>query len=394
MSTVSISQNALGGRLHQARVQAAELFAVADRKIWYERPIPERHRIIFYLGHLEAFDWNLICRGHLRLPSFHPSFDKLFAFGIDPPVDSAPGDVPSDWPSVEEIEIYRSRVQEAVNANLQLVPEQLVQVAVEHRLMHAETLAYILHNLPHHQKNPRTDPAAPALEERQSPIVQVPAGAAVLGRLRREGFGWDNEYEEHLVEVPPFVIDRYKVSNADYLEFVNQGAEPPHYWVKRKRGWSLRTMFRDIPLPLDWPAWVTHEEAESYARWRGKRLPTEAEYHRSAYGESDPDPAAVHADFRAWDPVSVYADAGQGPFGARQMVGNGWEWTSTIFAPFPGFERFPFYPGYSADFFDGEHWVIKGGSQRTAGCLLRRSFRNWFRGNYPYVYATLRCVAS
>jgi len=76
------------------------------------------------------------------------------------------------------------------------------------------------------------------------------------------------------------------------------------------------------------------------------------------------------------------------------LVGNGWEWTSTVFAPFDGFRAAPSYPGYSANFFDGEHYVIKGGSPRTAARLLRRSFRNWFRPEYPYVYGTFRCIES
>jgi formylglycine-generating enzyme required for sulfatase activity len=86
--------------------------------------------------------------------------------------------------------------------------------------------------------------------------------------------------------------------------------------------------------------------------------------------------------------------AGDSAFGVSQLLGNGWEWTSTPFAPFPGFEPFPFYPGYSANFFDGAHYVIKGGSPRTAAPLLRRSFRNWFRPDYPYVYAGFRLVEN
>ena len=79
-------------------------------------------------------------------------------------------------------------------------------------------------------------------------------------------------------------------------------------------------------------------------------------------------------------------------FGVHDMLGNGWEWTSTVFAPFPRFEPFPFYPGYSADFFDGKHFVMKGGSPRTAACMLRPTFRNWFQAHYQYVYAGFRCV--
>jgi formylglycine-generating enzyme required for sulfatase activity len=84
---------------------------------------------------------------------------------------------------------------------------------------------------------------------------------------------------------------------------------------------------------------------------------------------------------------------GQSAFGVDGMLGNGWEWTSTEFGPFPGFEPFSFYRGYSADFFDGQHFVMKGGSSRTAACMLRRSFRNWFQAHYQYIYTGFRCVS-
>jgi formylglycine-generating enzyme required for sulfatase activity len=164
-------------------------------------------------------------------------------------------------------------------------------------------------------------------------------------------------------------------------------------------------MFGEIPLPPDWPVHVTWQQAADYAQWRSARLLSEAEFHRAAYGTRDGNerpfpwgeepPGRRHGnfDFRGWDPVGVAEDpAGDSAFGASQLVGNGWEWTSTVFGPFPGFEPQPFYPGYSANFFDGEHYVLKGGSQRTAACLLRRPFRNWFRPGYPYMYATFRCV--
>ena len=104
-------------------------------------------------------------------------------------------------------------------------------------------------------------------------------------------------------------------------------------------------------------------------------------------------PDARHGNFDAhhWDPVDIDANPlGDSALGVSQLIGNGWEWTSTPFAPFPGFEPFPFYPGYSQNFFDGQHFVLKGGSPRTAACLLRRSFRNWFRPNYPHIYASFR----
>jgi formylglycine-generating enzyme required for sulfatase activity len=152
-------------------------------------------------------------------------------------------------------------------------------------------------------------------------------------------------------------------------------------------------MFQEMPLPLDCPVYATRREAQAYAEWRGMRLPSEAEFHRAAAAAG----VSSNADFRHWDPIPVTADdeAGNGARQSefpRQLVGNGWEWTSSVFAPFPGFQPFPFYTNYSAPFFDGAHYVLKGGSPRTAARLLRPSFRNWFRPEYPYVYATFRMV--
>ena len=113
------------------------------------------------------------------------------------------------------------------------------------------------------------------------------------------------------------------------------------------------------------------------------------------WGNTAPAGDVGNFDFRRWDPEPVSeTPGGKSAFGVHQLVGNGWEWTSTVFAPFDGFRAAPSYPGYSANFFDGEHYVIKGGSPRTAARLLRRSFRNWFRPEYPYVYGTFRCIES
>jgi formylglycine-generating enzyme required for sulfatase activity len=166
-------------------------------------------------------------------------------------------------------------------------------------------------------------------------------------------------------------------------------------------------MFEDIDLPAAWPVYVSHAEAEAYARWKGARLPTEAEYHRAAFGDPSgnerahpwgdgaPDTSRGTFDFASWNPSAVGSrPEGRSAWGVHDLVGNGWEWTSTTFAPFAGFRPLPAYPEYSADFFDGRHVVMKGASPATDATLLRRSFRNWFRPNYPYVYAAFRCVGS
>lgn len=398
----------LGDQLDVARAITDRLFEVVRPQALYERPVPERHRLIFYLGHLEAFDWNLIGRYGCSAPAFHSEFDQLFAFGIDPEPGKAAADQPSDWPEAGEVRRYNARVRETLDRLLPETPDQLVHVAIEHRLMHAETLAYLFHNLPLDAKvAPKIEPV-PSRPAPGNPMLEIPAGRATLGRPRNDGFGWDNEFEEHAVDVPAFRISKHKITNGEYLEFVGEGAAAPHFWTARDGRWFYRGMFAEIPLPLDWPVYLTHEEACAYAQWAGMQLPTEAQFHRAAWGtpvpgqerrypwgEAAPTEAHGNFDFCQWDPVPVTATpAGDSAFGVSQLVGNGWEWTSTVFGPFPGFEPFPFYRGYSADFFDGRHYVLKGASSRTAACMLRRTFRNWFRPNYPYVYAGFRLVES
>jgi len=406
----------------------------------YERPIPERHRIIFYLGHLEAFDWNLLRESVFGLNSFHPEFDRLFAFGIDPVGGGLPSDQPSDWPSAKVVRGYVDRVRSSLDEKLAeestnshastsngFPLETLLNVAIEHRLMHVETLAYMLHQLPFERKVPESSQPQIQTTPANHQAIEIPAGTTTLGLSRAEGrFGWDNEYESCALAVPAFEIDKYQVTNRQYLDFMdaggyetqafwgnedwdwktNQGISHPVFWRKTNTGWSYRMMFEEIVLPPDWPVYVSHAEASAYARWAGKTLPSEQEWHRAALGDTrgteraypwgseTPDSSLGNFDFYRWDPASVNAfPLGKSAFGVEGMLGNGWEWTSSIFAPFPGFTPFPFYRGYSADFFDGRHFVMKGGSARTAACMLRPTFRNWFQAHYQYVYAGFRCVS-
>ncbi|HUI73444.1 MAG TPA: SUMF1/EgtB/PvdO family nonheme iron enzyme [Candidatus Acidoferrum sp.] len=430
-------RNDLHSRLLDARSRSDELFSIVREQALYDRPIPERHRIIFYLGHVEAFDWNLLAQRAFGLRSFHPTFDRLFAFGIDPVDGSLPDDQPSDWPNRDEIERYNRRVREALDLAIEEAlerPEEghphllpMLETALEHRLMHAETLAYMLHRMPVEKKVPglvRSNwPSAPAKHR----LTDIPAGRATLGLGREESaFGWDNELGSHEVEVPAFAIETYNVTNADFLLFVQAGGyrhrslwtdedwawkekngiEHPPFWRSDGNIWMVRAMFGEVRLPHDWPVYVSHAEASAYAKWLGRALPTEAQFHRAAYGspqgqrersypwgDTPPSPHHGNFDFLHWDPAPAGAHpSGASAFGVHDLVGNGWEWTRTIFGPLPGFAPMPFYPGYSANFFDGKHYVVKGGSPRTAACLLRRSFRNWFQPHYPFIYTTFRCV--
>jgi ergothioneine biosynthesis protein EgtB len=310
----------------------------------------------------------------------------------------------------------------------------LLQVAIEHRLMHAETLAYLLHNLSIEKKVPHAGPAIDARPAPDPKMVTIPSGIATLGQPRDAlAFGWDNEFGMQRVLVPSFSISVFPVTNAEYLKFVQAGGyqagkywrtedwdwvrkeklQHPHFWKRASESpaedaatkWEYRGMFGSIPLPPSWPVYVSFAEAAAFAKWAGRKLPTEEQWQRAAYGTPEgreqnypwgDEPAEFwRGNFNQdrWDPTGVDTHPeGASGFGVFDLLGNGWEWTSTTFGPLPGFEPFDFYRGYSADFFDGKHYVMKGGSARTDTCMLRRSYRNWFQPHYPYIYSSFRCV--
>ncbi len=419
MLNTTSERSHLLARLHDARAETDALFALVKPEYIMERPVAERHRLMFYIGHLEAFDWNLMAP-KLGLPDSRTELDKLFAFGIDPVDDGLPSDTPADWPPIADFYRYRDQVREELDAALrestQARIDELLNVVVEHRYMHAETLSYLLHQLPLQMKQGTSVLSANPSRLVAADKVRIPAGKATLGlRSDSNEFGWDNEFEGHLVNVPAFVIDKYKVSNGQFLDFVDDGGyarrefwteddwnwkkkhgvEHPAFWVRGENGWLWKSMFDFVPLPLDWPVYVSHAEASAFAKWSQRKLPTEAQWQRAAFGDTSSAPSIDERDAKPrFDPLPVDSKKLIAPlaYDVVGLRGNGWEWTSTVFAPFSGFEIRDFYPGYSQPFFDGKHFVLKGGSTRTAASMLRPSFRNWFQAHYPFVYAGFRCV--
>jgi iron(II)-dependent oxidoreductase len=428
------------------RNRSRALFDMLPEDVYYSRPIDLRHPIVFYDGHLPGFSFNTLVKKALGRPGIDPRLEALFARGIDPHEAQAGGGKgggdAASWPSRETVRAFveetDARVLDVL-ANEELVRPghplldraDAVFAILEHEAMHQETLLYMWHRLPFEQKRrpasyvPATSGRVPADE-----WIEIPPGPVTLGVDRSAvEFAWDNECPTCTADVAAFAIERQNVTNARFLEFVEAGGyRQPRWWrpedwkwVQSERlehplfweqaigmpgRWFWRGMFELIPLPLSWPVYVSHAEAAAFARWRGARLPTEAEYQRAAFGEDRPNggrahpwgdarPADAHGvfDFSSWDPQPAGSHpAGASAWGVEDLVGNGWEWTSTTFAPFPGFRAAASYPEYSADFFDGEHFVMKGASPATARELLRPTFRNWFRPRYPYVYATFRCA--
>ncbi len=344
------------------RARTRELFDIVLPEAYFDRPISLRNPIVFYEGHLPAFGVNTLVKLTLKRKGIDERLETLFARGIDP-ADEAAVKSPTDvWPSREQVLAY-AREADALVEEALTEPSEAAFTILEHEAMHQETLLYMFHELPHGRKQRRAGFSPPPPVGGLKPALHVPSGQTRLG-AEAGVFGWDNEFPAHTVDVPAFTLDAHPVTNGEYLEYMRAtGAKAPHFWSRGEAEWSWRGMFEMLPMPLDSAVWVTHDEAEAYARWRGARLPTEAEWHR-AFDSGVPD----------------------------LLAGHGWEWTSTFFAPFPGFAPMPSYPQYSADFFDDAHYVMKGASPATPRELIRPSFRNWFRPNYPYVYATFRCA--
>jgi gamma-glutamyl hercynylcysteine S-oxide synthase len=441
-----LDRAALIGWYRRNRERSRAIFDLISSDAYYSRPIALRHPLVFYEGHLPGFSFNTLVKKALGGASIDAPLEVLFARGIDPNESSLASSRPSSsenhesqWPSRAAVQAFAAEADRRVidalaNAAIDTAGDPLLDRAeavftiLEHEAMHQETLLYMWHRLPFEQKRkpagyrPRAGGSAPSQE-----WIPVPGGRVTLG-VDREAtpFGWDNEHPACTADVDAFAIDRHDVTNASYLEFVEaggyrqerwwrpedwqwvqtEGVAHPLFWERDDDRWVWRGMFERIALPPAWPVYVSHAEAAAFARWRGARLPTEAEFQRAAFGSLDgershpwgeAEPAPEHGvfDFSSWDPEPAGSHPkGVSAWGAEDLVGNGWEWTSTPFAPFPGFHPMPSYPEYSADFFDGEHVVMKGASPATARDLLRPTFRNWFRARYPYVYATFRCVTN
>jgi formylglycine-generating enzyme required for sulfatase activity len=418
-ATPALERATLDAWYRRNRERTAAILALVEESAMYGKPIPLRHPIVFYEGHIPAFSFLTLNQRALGEESIDPALERLFERGIDPAsIDDARRYERADWPARDRIEAFAKRCDERVEAALlsariddpnvpRLVGGQAAYTLLEHEQMHHETLLYILHQLPYDLKGRIAQEHHDRPAPRNQP-VEIPAGTATLGADRGEiPFGWDNEFERHAVDVPAFAIATFPVTNADWLAFLADGGSRPPFWVERDGEWFLRAAFEELPLPGSWPVYVSHRQAREYASWAGMELPTEAQFHRAAFGTPEGDerpfpwgldaPSARYGnfDFDRYDPEPVDANpSGASAWGVHDLIGNGWEWTSTPFEPFPGFVPMASYPQYSADFFDGRHYVMKGASPVTAREMVRRSFRNWFFDDYPYVYAKFRVVAQ
>lgn len=384
------------------------------------RPIHLRNPFIFYLGHLPSFTWATLSKLH-SLPPVHSVYDKLFVRGMDPDVEDpsechdhpAP---PPQWPSWDEVQSYKSDVRSRVRFLVMQQEGKLsreIRLFAEHDLMHNETLHYMLVQA----KRPReschacTSSGILQINPPTTEWMRVGGGTVALGLPDADFFVWDNEMNGEHVDVHTFEIGKYAVSIGEYLSFVRCGGyrnrdvweETDWEWITRERlahpaSWACvdgdflvltgKEVMR-VNQVADWPVSVSLAEARAYSTWAGGYVGSEKQWLLAAYGNDGARAKILQNDVMAGSPTSV-KEGLTSSCGAVGLVGNGWELLDTVFEEFFGFQSMREYPEYSSDFFDGKHFVLKGGSWETHKLLLRPSFRNFYQARYPYVFSKFR----
>lgn len=302
------------------------------------------------------------------------------------------------------------------------------RMVLQHEYQHNETMLQTLQLMKGAGYRPETQIDLPPGDPPDEEMVYVPGGPFVMGT---DNVSWslDNERPAHEVELPAFYLDKTPVTNRAYAAFVEDGgyereelwdpggwrwkeeervAAPKHWYQREPHSWWTQRFGFDEPLRPDAPVvHVSFYEAEAYARWAGKRLPTEAEWEKAAswdpasgnkrlfpWADALPAPGGDRAnlDQLAFGPAEVGAyPAGASPCGSLGMIGDVWEWTASEFSGYPGFESFP-YREYSEVFFDDGYRVLRGGSWATRPGAIRNTFRNWDLPIRRQLFAGFRCA--
>jgi iron(II)-dependent oxidoreductase len=314
-------------------------------------------------------------------------------------------------------------------ANPLLAGGYVYNMVLQHELQHNETILQTLQlklGEPYHPPHRVVVPTVTGSVELNPEMIEIPGGDYTVGTLDRS-VAYDNERPQHAVSVATFRIDRAPVTNGEYMDFMAQGGyndrrlwsaagrawlgetrvSSPKYWSPDGTGWTVRTMDRVTQVDPHRPVChVCYHEAEAFARWAGKRLPTEPEWEIAA--SWDPARGALRFPWGNEEATAHDANVDQLSFGTSQigafplnvsplgcygMIGDVWEWTSSDFNGYPGFESFP-YREYSEEFFGTEYKVLRGGSWATRPGAIRNTFRNW---DYPIrrqIFSGFRCAAD
>jgi len=387
-----------GDLLAEARERTLALVDGVDERDLNRVHDPLNSPLVWDLGHIAAFEELWLCR-QAGMEPLHPDLLQVYDACETPRADR--GTMP--YLRMDDAMRFLDGVRERTLAVLDRSGPYLVEMVLQHEHQHGETMLQTLQ-----LAEPGT--YAPEREKDWSgvvttpPRVTIPAGPFVLG-ARGPEFAYDNELPAHDIELPAYELDARPVTNAGFAEFVedggyrweevwdpegwkwvrSRGLERPRYWTEHG---EERRFDRVEPLDPNLPVMhVSWYEADAFARWAGRRLPTEAEWERAALGTEH---AEANLDQLAFGPKPARAASETGVLG---MLGDAWEWTSSRFEGYPGFRHGP-YREYSEVFFGDTYRVLRGGSWATRPRVARTTFRNW---DLPYrrqIFAGFRCASD
>jgi len=437
-----------GSDIERKRVEILDYFhATFDRyeqlfevlsgdEAYFVKPIALRHPLIFYFGHTATFFINKLVLAGLIDNRINPGFESMFAIGVDEMSWDDLSEARYDWPSVDDVRVYRRTVRATVDRLIRTLPLTLpigwehpwwvILMGIEHERIHLETSSVLIrqHQLQYVRPHPAWAPCPTTAAAPQNTLVTIPAGALRLGRERSDPvvYGWDNEFGHHETSLPAFQASRHLVSNQEFLAFVAAGgyaddslwleeglawkkfarAEHPTFWIKDGDHWRLRLMLEEVPMPWDWPVETNYHEAKAFCQWQARvsgqpvRLPTEDEWQAlrlfAGVGDlaaDDAIPANIGlARYNSSCPVGEFA---HGPL--FDVVGNVWQWTETPIYPFAGFQVHPIYDDFTTPTFDERHNLIKGGAWISCGNEAHPAARYAFRRHF-FQHAGFRYVVS
>jgi iron(II)-dependent oxidoreductase len=426
--------------LHEAAF-AARLGEARSRTLWLVAPVCEEHLdrvhdpllspLAWDLGHIAAFADLWVARASGREP-LRPHLFEVYDAEETP--RAARGDLP--YLHCAEARVYlgeiHGRTLDALERSDFTNPEDPLnaggfvwEMLIEHEHQHNETMLQTLQIAEPGVFAPERAPAAATDLAGAEGSVLVEGGPFRMGAGPEAGFSYDNERPQHELHLPAFELDRAPVSIGAYREFIadggygrrewwseagwawrqGAGAERPGYWTLDGRA---RSFERTEPLRDELPVThVSYFEAEAYARWRGRRLPTEAEWEKAAtwdalageklswpWGEEPATPARATLDQTPFGPAPAGGlPAGASPSGVRGLIGDAWEWTSSELDGYPGFRAFP-YPEYSETHFRRGSRVLRGGSWASRPATVRSTFRSWDLPERRQIFVGFRTAAS
>ncbi len=424
----------LAGLLVAARTRTLGLVAPFDDAVLRRQHDPLMSPLVWDLAHVANYEdlWLVRALGASPTPSGAEAVDELYdAFRNPrsarerlPLLSRAQARAYGDAVRERALELLAEADLSPDNPDPLLAHGYVHQMVVQHEEQHDETMLAAIQLLPVEERHRFSAMAPPPGRPLSSTEVRVPGGTSVMGT--DHPWAYDNEKPAHEVELEPFWIDTAPVTNEDYALFIEEGGyqdrrlwteagwewrqeaglQAPLFWRRAGETW-LRVRFGNIEEvppgePVQHVCWY---EADAYARWAGKRLPTEAEWERAArwdllsgrahtwpWGEEPPTTAHANLGQGLLRPAPVGAyPLGESPMGCHQMIGDVWEWTASDFEPYPGFRAFP-YDEYSAVFFGDQYKVLRGGSWATHPVACRTTFRNWDLPIRRQIFAGFRCA--